>query len=96
MEPWYSIHWFAPEQWQQFRFAYSWVLYLIPALPVLFLLRTLLSRGRSQRLNVSTGAYLSQQSSWSWLRLLAPVSFYIAISFLLLALARPQICTRTA
>lgn len=91
MEPWYSIHWLTVEQWQQFRFANGWVLYTIPALPLLFLFRVLLGQGRSQKLNVSTGTYLYVNSLLGWLRFVTPASFFLGISLILVALARPQI-----
>ncbi|OIN56884.1 VWA domain-containing protein [Arsenicibacter rosenii] len=91
MEPWYSIDWFTIGQWQQFRFANSWILYTIPALPLLFLFRYLLSQGRSQKLNVSTGTYLYVNSLLGWLRFITPIAFFTGISLILVALARPQI-----
>lgn len=91
MEPWYSLYWFSPVQWQQFRFAYPFVLYFIPAIPLLFVLRRLLSGGNQQRLSLSTGQFLREQSWLSRLRLLLPSSFFISLGFLLVSLARPQI-----
>lgn len=103
MEPWYSIHWFNPAQWQQFRFAYPLALALIPAVPLLFALRYYLHRSAQQRLNVSLGSLTSQsnrilsnqdkarQSLVSLLRYLLPISFFCGTSLLLVALARPQI-----
>lgn len=91
MEPWYSLHWLLPEQWQQFRFAYPLALYLLPIIPVLFLLRRWISGGRQQRLSLSTGQHLAGNVWLSRLRLLLPISVFIGMGFLLVALARPQI-----
>ncbi|MVM29488.1 VWA domain-containing protein [Spirosoma sp. HMF4905] len=98
MEPWYSPHWLSPAQWQQFHVAYPLALSLIPAVPVLFLIRYYLNRKAQQRLNISTGQLyagagrIQSRRSWlSLLRYLLPLSVFIGISFLLVALSRPQI-----
>lgn len=100
MEPWYSPHWLSPALWKQFHVVYPLALSLIPAVPVLFLIRYYLNRKAQQRLNISTGQLYAQagsprvqlRRSWlSLLRYLLPVSVFIGIGFLLAALARPQI-----
>lgn len=98
MEPWYSPHWLSPAQWQQFHIVYPLALSLIPAVPILFLVRYYLNRKAQQRLNISIGQLRSGtrrgQSRRSWLgllRYLVPVSVFIGTGFLLVALARPQI-----
>ena len=103
MEPWYSPDWFSPAQWKQFHFANPLVLWLIPTIPLLFLLRYYLHRGDRQRLNMSLldspGAVRSSTKiqagvARSWLslgRYLLPVSVFVGFGLLLVALARPQI-----
>lgn len=102
MNPWYSLDWFSPAQWQQFRFAYPLALSLIPAVLLLFALRYYLHRRAQQRLNISLEALVISrnrlpvdqrigQSVLRWLRYLLPVSFFCGISLVLIALARPQI-----
>ncbi|GAB4048146.1 VWA domain-containing protein [Spirosoma litoris] len=100
MEPWYSLHWLSPAQWQQFHVVYPLALSLIPAIPVLFLIRYYLNRNSQQRLNISTGQLYARtptgrvQARGSWLsllRYLLPLSVFIGSSFLLIALSRPQI-----
>lgn len=101
MEPWYSLHWFSPAQWQQFRMANPLALYLIPACLILFIIRYYLHRSAQQRLNLSLGqlqvsgisrnAVRGYQSWISWLRYLLPLSVFLGVSSLLIALARPQI-----
>ncbi|QKZ15534.1 VWA domain-containing protein [Spirosoma sp. KUDC1026] len=101
MTPWYSLSWFSPTQWQQFRFAYSLALYLIPAVLLLFALRYYLYRNAQQRLNMSLNPVFTTRSSTGWsffgqyvmssLRFLLPISMFIAVSLLLVSLARPQI-----
>lgn len=101
MEPWYSLHWFDPAQWQQFRVVYPSALAFIPAILLLFALRYYLYRKTQQRLILSLSQLDPSQnqnrrarSYWSWLsglRYLLPVSVFIGTAFLLIALARPQI-----
>ena len=101
MEPWYSLHWFSPAQWQQFRIAYPLALSLIPACLVLFIIRYYLHRKAQQRLNLSLGQFqmsgigrgvVRGYRSWiNQLRYLLPFSVFLGVSFLLIALARPQI-----
>ncbi|GAB2597080.1 VWA domain-containing protein [Spirosoma areae] len=98
MTPWYSPYWFNPTQWQAFHFAQPLALYLIPAILLFFLLRYYLNRMAQQRLNISLGQLRSTriraqttQSLLSLLRYLLPLSVFLGISFVLVALARPQI-----
>jgi Ca-activated chloride channel family protein len=101
MTPWYSLGWFSPTQWQQFRFAYPLALYLIPAVLLLFALRYYLYRNAQQRLNMSLNLVFTTRSSTGWsffgrylisgLRFLLPISMFLAVGLLLVSLARPQI-----
>ena len=101
MEPWYSLHWFSPAQWQQFRMAYPLALTLIPACLILFGIRYYLHRTAQQRLNLSLGQLqvsgmgrdaVSGYQAWiSRLRYLLPLCVFLGVSLLLIALARPQI-----
>ncbi|GAB2519772.1 VWA domain-containing protein [Spirosoma aerophilum] len=101
MEPWYSLYWFKPAQWQQFQLAQPLALWFIPATLFLFFLRYYLYRNAQQRLNMSldqlatsrsgTGFGSSARLLLSTGRYLLPISFFLGMSCLLLALARPQI-----
>ena len=97
MEPWYSLRWFDPAQWQQFRVVYPLALAFIPAILLLFALRYYLYRKTQQRLTLSltqldTSRHIRSYWSWlSWLRYLLPVSVFIGTGLLLVALARPQL-----
>ncbi|GAB3890593.1 VWA domain-containing protein [Spirosoma agri] len=104
MEPWYSLRWFSPDVWAQFRFSNPLALYFIPTIGMLFVLRYYLHRNSQQRLNMSLGSTTSRTSGSrfsentirvnqvliSSLRFLLPGSLFIAMSLLLIALARPQ------
>ncbi len=103
MEPWYSLHWFNPAQWQQFHAANPSALILIPTVLLLFVVRYYLHRKAQQRLNMSLEPLNSPRtrgkeirvqttrSLLSLLRYLLPLSVFLGIGLLLIALARPQI-----
>jgi Ca-activated chloride channel family protein len=102
MEPWYSLHWFNPSQWKQFHIANPFALSLIPVVLALFLVRYYLHRRSQQRLNISLGQFnqirtqreerlSTAYSLLSQLRYLLPISVFIGVGLLLVALARPQI-----
>lgn len=103
MEPWYSLHWFSPAQWNQFHIANPLALVLIPAVLLLFLVRHYLHRNAQQQLNISLdsltssrtrGRELREQTTHSLLsslRYLLPVSMFLGVGLILVALSRPQI-----
>lgn len=94
-QPWYSLHWFLPATWSQFRFEFPLALYAIPAIGLLFGLRYLLHRRSEQKLNISfgqtTGLSNRSASVLSSLRYLLPLTMVGAITLMMIALARPQI-----
>ena len=101
MAPWYSIQWFRPVQWSQFHIANPLALTLIPAVALLFAVRYYLHRRNQQRLNMSLepltpilnrgGRVRTVQRFLNGLRYAQPISVFAGISFVLVALARPQI-----
>lgn len=92
--PWYALYWFLPSTWRPFQFEHRWALWLIPAVAGLFVLRQLLGRGGRQRLQLSLGGTVGKPGRWgrvlSWLRFAVPLSLWVSVAFLLVALARPQ------
>ncbi|GAB3943419.1 VWA domain-containing protein [Spirosoma harenae] len=97
MEPWYSLYWFSPTQWQQYHIAYPLALSLIPGVLALFFLRYYLYRKAQQQLKISLDQQRSRElgtTTLQWLgllRYLLPISTFIGVGLLLVALARPQI-----
>ncbi len=87
--PWYSLYWFSPTHWQQMQFANPTALYAIPAVMGLFWLRKRLHRAAEQQLHLSA---MPGQIGWWWqyLRFLMPVTAFLSVALLLVALARPQ------
>lgn len=101
MALWYSLHWFSPAQWAQFRMANPLALLLIPAVLLLFTVRYYLHRSAQQRLNLSlepvrsgparSGPARAFRSLLNGLRYALPISVFAGIGFVVVALARPQI-----
>lgn len=94
--PWYALYWLMPQTLRSFHYDNRWALWLIPLSLGLFGLRRLLGRRYHQQLRVSlSGLVGAKPDTWmrlvSALRFLLPLCVWLAISFLLLALARPQV-----
>jgi Ca-activated chloride channel homolog len=93
--PWYALYWLMPATLRSFHYENQWALLLIPVAVSLFFFRRALGRPYQQQLRMSvTGLTGVRPGGWarfvSGLRLLVPLSLWLAVSFLLLALARPQ------
>ncbi|MBO0930710.1 vWA domain-containing protein [Fibrella aquatilis] len=93
--PWYALYWFLPSTWRTFQFEHRWALWLIPAVAGLFVLRQVLGRRGQQRLRMSLTGAVGTPSRWgkllSYLRFAMPLSLWVSIGLLLVALARPQL-----
>ncbi|MCE6989197.1 VWA domain-containing protein [Dyadobacter sp. CY323] len=91
MDNWFSPRWFGFEVLRSYDWVYPYFLYLIPFIPVLFLLRKVLHRKHKQRLAIT---YTPQSNTVQWLTLLRfvqPACVGLALCLILMALARPQI-----
>jgi Ca-activated chloride channel family protein len=75
---------------QSFVFERFWLLYFIPAIPVLFLLRWLLFFKYRQKINIAFYDKKPPLELTQWLRFLPPGLLSIAMALVLFALARPQ------
>ena len=98
MEPWYSLYWLSPAQWQQFHIVYPLALTLIPGILVLFFVRYYVYRKSQQQLYISFSQLTTPRESrfpfsrWlGWLRYALPLCFFLGTSFLLVSLSRPQL-----
>jgi Ca-activated chloride channel homolog len=87
---WLSWSWFSPSTWNSFVFEKPAYLYLILALPLIFILRWLFYFRFRQKVQV---AFFEKDQRWSYtslLRYIPPILFAIFITFVMVALARPQ------
>lgn len=93
--PWYALYWFLPSTWRSFQFEQRWALWLIPAVAGLFMLRQVLGKSGQQRLQLSLRGAVGTSNWWdrvlSWLRFAVPITLWLSMAMLLVALARPQL-----
>jgi Ca-activated chloride channel family protein len=93
MEQWLSLKWFGWTTLRLFQWAHPYFLYAIPAIIILFWLRTAFHRKSKQFLNIP---YDATGASGDWitrLRYVLPICTALAMMCILVALARPQIVT---
>jgi Ca-activated chloride channel family protein len=93
MGEWLSLRWFTWEILRSYEWAYPYFLYALPAIPLLFWLRSAFHRNHQQRLVITYSSGRSRQDWFVWLRFLQPVCVALALAMILVALARPQIVT---
>jgi len=87
---WFSAEWFRFSTFQSFEWADPIFLYFIPVIPLLFLLRWLVHFRIRRKLEI---AFFKGSINWHWsslLRYIPDVYFFLFLSFILIALARPQ------
>jgi len=90
MWDWLSLEWFSYSTMRAFDWVYPLVLYALPAVPLLFLLKWLFSLNAGNKLNLAMfDGKISRQWS-SLLRFIPPLVFMLFVMLVLLALARPQ------
>ncbi len=87
---WLSAFWFAPSTLRQFQYESPLFLYLIAALPLLWLLRWAVFHRFRDRLDVAFFSGRPPGRQQAWLRHFPALLFLLFLSLALLALARPQ------
>jgi Ca-activated chloride channel homolog len=88
--PWFFLKWFSPTTFENFDWAFPAVLYLLPAVPVLFLLKWLVSFRRQQKLDIALTKSDLKSDPLSILRFLPGLVLFFTFLLLIVALARPQ------
>ncbi|HAA20756.1 MAG TPA: hypothetical protein DCP28_19060 [Cytophagales bacterium] len=91
LDPWYSSAWWSIERWKGFTFDYPFLLYLLIAVPLLFLLRFAIRHFTNQKLAVALVKGEAPKDATTWLRFLPDVLMALALALCIVALARPQI-----
>ncbi|MBB6610028.1 VWA domain-containing protein [Pontibacter sp. Tf4] len=90
MLDWLSLEWFSLNTLRSFDWVFPLVLYALPVVPLLFLLKWLFTINSRNKLNV---AMFDGKLQWQWislLRFIPDVLFILFIMLVLIALARPQ------
>lgn len=89
-EPWYSLEWFRPDTLTSFEWVQPVFLYLIAAVPILFLVRWLWRYRFNQKLPVAMAKKEIKSSPVTLVRFIPDFLLIISMSLMLVALARPQ------
>ncbi|WP_347156958.1 vWA domain-containing protein [Pontibacter chitinilyticus] len=87
---WLSPDWFSYSTFHAFEWVYPLVLYALPAVPLLFLLKNTVRRNTRNKLDM---ALFEHRSRWQWssvLRFIPTLVFILFVLLVLVALARPQ------
>jgi Ca-activated chloride channel family protein len=90
LDPWYSLNWFFPGTLNSFTWENEFYLYLIVAVPLLFIVRWAARYFFNQKLPVALLKSDLKSSPITWLRLLPELFISLVVCLLLVALARPQ------
>lgn len=93
MEDWFSLRWFGWNALRDFHWAHPYFLYAIPAILVAFWLRNAFHKKARQFLVIPYEATRLSDNWLTRLRFVQPISAGLALTCILLAIARPQIIT---
>ncbi|WP_276495780.1 vWA domain-containing protein [Pontibacter litorisediminis] len=90
MWDWLSLEWFTYDTLRSYDWVHPLVLYALPVIPLLFLLKSLLRRNTRLKLDM---ALFQGRTGWQWsslLRFVPRLVFMLFTMLVLVALARPQ------
>ncbi|MGD1894124.1 MAG: VWA domain-containing protein [Cyclobacteriaceae bacterium] len=87
---WLSLEWFSPIVLRSFEFEHRLFLYLLPLIPIFFLLRWLIGLRSSQKLPIAFPKTALKSNPTTWLRFVPFLFLALTLALLLFALARPQ------
>jgi len=87
---WFSFDWFSLSTLNSFTWEYPAFLYIIAAVPLIFLLRWLMRYRFNQKLPVAVTPKDLHVSPFNLIRLFPEILLMFALALILLALARPQ------
>lgn len=87
---WFSFSWFYPSTFQNFTWEYKFILMFLLAIPLIFILKWLLSIRLRQKLTIALPERKIKSDFISILRFIPNILFALMIALLIVALARPQ------
>lgn len=87
---WYSLDWFTPSTLHSFTWEHPLFLYLIIAVPILFIVRWLLRYRFNQKLPIAITQKDLHVSPINLIRLLPEILLMLVLALILMGLARPQ------
>ena len=89
-DPWYSFDWLTPSTLTSFSWEKPGYLYLLLAVPVIFIVRWFLRLYFNQKLPVAVSQRDLHTSALNLIRMVPEILLMIAFAFMVTALARPQ------
>ena len=87
---WFSLEWFRPENFQRFDWQQAEWFYALALIPLLLLLRWLISVQLKQKLPIALTKADLRSSPITYLRFIPPVFFILSLALIIVSLARPQ------
>ena len=87
---WFSLSWFSMETLKAYDWEMPLFLWSIFVVPVLFILKWIISFGSKQKLPIALRSSDLKADSSSILRVIPPILLMISMALLLMAMARPQ------
>lgn len=90
LDPWYYFYWLMPSTFATFSWANKVFLWLLIAVPVVFIVRWATRYLMNQKLPVALVKSDLKSTPITWLRVVPELLFLLLISAVLVALARPQ------
>ena len=87
---WYSPEWFLPSSFASFQWEQPGFLYLLPLVPLIFILRNLWRKYFGQKVAIALVKSDLKPGKNAWLRFIPEVLICLIAALMLLALARPQ------
>ena len=90
LDPWYSFDWLTPSTLTSFSWEKPGYLYLLLAVPVIFIVRWFLRLYFNQKLPVAVSHRDLHTSALNLVRMIPEILLMIAFAFMVTALARPQ------
>lgn len=87
---WFSISWFYPATFQNYSWEYKFFLYLLLAIPLIFILRWLLNLQLKQKLTIALPEKRLRSGLTSLLRVIPDLLIALVLAMLIVVIARPQ------
>lgn len=87
---WFSISWFYPSAFQSYTWEYKFFLWMLFAIPVIYLLRWIFNIRLKQKLTIALPKKRVKSDISSILRFIPDILFAMMIALLVVTMARPQ------
>jgi Ca-activated chloride channel family protein len=88
--PWYDFEWFMPSTFSNFSWEQFIILYALLIIPIILIIRWVLSRTLNQKLPISLPKKDLKKSPITLLRAIPDILMMLVVALVIVALARPQ------